>query len=46
MTAQNNSVGRKESFINHPPEYKPLPFWHLNGKHSTAEIEKKIGIIE
>lgn len=42
MTAQNNSVGWKESFINPPTQYRPMPFWHLNGKLTTAGIEKQM----
>ncbi len=32
----------KEEFITPPNEYRPMPFWHLNGHLTKDEIEKQI----
>ncbi|HWS00601.1 MAG TPA: glycosyl hydrolase, partial [Prolixibacteraceae bacterium] len=32
----------RTSFLNPPDQYRPVPFWHINGKLTTAEIEKQM----
>ena len=32
----------REEFITPPNEYRPMPFWHLNGHLTKDEIEKQI----
>ena len=41
-SAQNPGSDWKSSFINPPDQYRPVPFWHINGKLTAAEIEKQV----
>jgi len=40
VSAQPNSLER--NFKNPPIIYRPIPFWHLNGKLTTEGINKQI----
>jgi len=42
LLAQKPTENWKESFFDPPNQYRPMPFWHLNGKLTTAEIEKQM----
>jgi hypothetical protein len=42
VSAQKSEADWKASFLNPPDQYRPIPFWHINGKLTTAEIEKQI----
>lgn len=42
LTAQEKSADWKTSFANPPTHFRPVPFWHINGKLTTAEIEKQM----
>ncbi|MFA5901724.1 MAG: hypothetical protein WC829_21710, partial [Hyphomicrobium sp.] len=40
--AQEMSTDWETSFSNPPNQFRPVPFWHINGKMTTAEIEKQM----
>lgn len=42
LTAQEKATDWKTSFTNPPDQFRPVPFWHINGKLTTAEIEKQM----
>lgn len=42
LTAQEKTDDWKTSFANPPDQYRPVPFWHINGKMTTAGIEKQM----
>ena len=42
LTAQEKSADWKTSFANPPMQFRPVPFWHINGKLTTSEIEKQM----
>ena len=42
LVAQNPVPDWKVSFANPPDQFRPVPFWHINGKLTTAEIEKQM----
>ena len=33
----------RTDFENPPEEYRPMPFWHINGHMTRAGIEKEVG---
>jgi len=42
LVAQKPAPDWKKNFSNPPDQYRPVPFWHINGKMTTAEIEKQM----
>ncbi len=42
VSAQKSGADWKSSFLNPPDQFRPVPFWHINGKLTTAEIEKQL----
>ena len=37
-----DNVDWRAAFINPPNQYRPVPFWHINGKLTTEEIYKQM----
>jgi hypothetical protein len=42
LTAQEQAGDWKALFTNPPNQFRPVPFWHINGKLTTAEIETQM----
>ena len=42
LGAQQSVTGWKSEFANPSSQYRPVPLWHINGKLTTAEIEKQM----
>ncbi len=42
LLAQKPTEDWETSFANPPDQFRPVPFWHINGKLTTAEIEKQM----
>jgi hypothetical protein len=40
--AQKSESDWKTIFLNPSDQYRPVPFWHINGKLTTSEIEKQM----
>jgi len=39
---QNKDSDLEHNFRNPPDDYKPVPFWHINGELTTGEIRKQL----
>jgi hypothetical protein len=39
---ETESVLSEKNFKNPPNQYKPMPFWHINGELTTDEIRRQM----
>ncbi|WP_160150015.1 glycosyl hydrolase [Parabacteroides sp. Marseille-P3160] len=42
IACSSSQDGLKEKFKSPPNQYRPMPFWHLNGHLTTGKIEKEV----
>lgn len=43
VSCSSGNEALKERFATPPNAYRPMPFWHINGRMTKAGIEKEIG---